>query len=221
MLKTLENAINTAQALGIEILPKWHEDVDILMGLDLSEIEPYADKEAFHKEWNTEKRTRLKNLPALHDQGLAHKAIFIPIKLDPLSTGYIVAITGFREIRKTFWVIQFGDLAFKVTKLSYHLSSLSNLALSNEVPLLRQKAVFYLSNMNSFKQKVRDFLDANGSILYQKTRYVTLDETTLPIQHPLLVFAILRDPTNDPTKSLLLHDLYEQAQINPDFKLEC
>lgn len=220
MLKTIENAISTAQALGNEIVPKWDEDVDILLGLDLNEIEPYTDKEAFHKEWNAEKRARLKNLPALNTQGLSYKALFIPIKLDSNNTGYIVAITGFRDVRKTFWVIQYADLALKIIKLSYHLSSLSTLSLSPENPFLRKKAIEYLSNMKSFKDMVKDFIDIHGCILYQNIRYITLDETTLPTQHPLLIFALLRESTNDPTKSLLLHDLYEHSLRDSSFKLE-
>lgn len=213
MMITLNNAFELASILGHTLAPRWDASVDLLMGLKHAEIMPYTNTLDFIKEWDKEKKARLKDAQNLIASGLGNKLLMIPIKMDNYNVGYVIAVTGFRDIRKTFWVLHMSD---KKIRLTYCLLAISKCKLAPECPIHRDAAIDYLEGFEHFRDKVKLSLDTQGNFYYQGKEYASLDETQIPIQHPKVIFGLLKERDSNPISNLLLHEVYEDYLDNPD-----
>lgn len=216
MLKELIKAFETAAILGHEIKPRWEEEADLLLGLKSQEILPYTNTTDFNKEWDKEKKDRIKNISTLLSSGLGSQLVMLPLRMDDYNMGYVVAVTGFRDVRKTFWVLHMDTLVGPKVRLTYCLLPMSKAKLAVENYALRDKAIEYIEGLSAFRDKVRLALNTQGNFFYQGREFTMLDETLIPAQHPKLVFALLKEQASDPMTNVLLHEVYEHFVDNPD-----
>lgn len=216
MLTEIKKAFETAATLGHEIKPRWPEEADILLGLKSQEILPYTNTTDFNKEWDKEKKDRLKNISTLLSSGQGAQLVMLPLRMDDYTMGYIVAVTGFRDVRKTFWVLHMDSLVDHKVRLTYCLLPMSKARLAVENFALRDKAIDYIEGLVAFRDKVRLSLNTQGNFFYQGKEFNGLDETVIPAQHPKLVFALLKEHPSDPMTNVLLHEVYEHFVDNPD-----
>ena len=211
MLKELiEQAYHTAEVVGETIPPpRWDGDLDPLLGHKSYEILPYLDKTLFEKTWDKDKKERI-SLAKIN--GSYHRLLMLPIRIDFKQTGYIVAISSTNTVsntKKTIWTLQKDLVDTNKIRLSYHLSTLNQLKLVPEDYSVRDIAIDYLMGMASFRDKIRDELDTQGNYYYKGLEYISLAETSIPTQHPAMIFGLLKDRYNNPLHTLLLHEIYE------------
>ena len=212
MMITMTNAFETASILGHTLCPRWNASVDLLLGLKYDEILPYTNSLDFIKEWDKEKKQRLRDAQKLIDTGFGNNLIMIPIKMDNYNMGYIVAVTGFRDVRKTFWVLHMSD---KKLRLTYCLLPISKCKLAPECHPVRDAVIDYIEGFEGFRDKVKLSIDTQGNFYYLGREYASLDETTIPIQHPKVVFGLLKERDSNPMSNVLLHEIYEDYLDNP------
>ena len=210
--KFIEQAYHTADVIGDTIPPPiWDSDLDPLLGLKSYEILPYLDKTLFEKTWDKEKKERLA-LVKIQGPASYPRLLMLPIRIDYKQTGYIVALSATNSLsdtKKTIWTLQKDLVNTDKIRLSYHLSTLNQLKIVPEDYSVRDKAIDYLKGMASFKDKIRDELDTQGNYYYKGHEYISLAETIIPIQHPAMIFGLLKERYNNPLHTILLHEVYE------------